>query len=286
MTPCQEDWLYAFSIANQSVFITANSQIYRSDIEKFVRLYAAAKDGNERIEFDFLSNGQQQYLILNGQQELWQCDDAQEIVAAFEIQLYTQIIQNIYPKFLSLHAGCVAYGDEAWMFAGQSGAGKSSLTTAALLSGCRYMTDEFSLLNEHGKISPMPRPMQWDDIEHPAFDHEMMLKSGVFERAFFTFLDYQGEKVRLQLWLPKLMEHRDLPLARLLFPRFDATAAAAELTTLRRSEALMELPQHFHQSILPSERVKALNRRLPLDLKCFRLVFSDVHAAWRCLSEA
>jgi len=224
-------------------------------------------------------------LVLNGTQKIWQGNSAPETVAAFEIQLYTQVIQRIYPHFLSLHAGCIAYEGEAWMFAGQSGAGKSSITTAALLHGCQYMTDEFSLLTEHGHISPMPRPMQWDEIEHPAFPHHLMLKSGCFDRKFFVFPDFQGLDTQLQLWLPKYIKHQDLPLTRIIFPRYDATVLETQLIPLQRSATLMQLMQHFHQNILPSERIALLNQRIPIDLQSCQLVFSDVHAAWDRLED-
>ncbi|MDQ6974649.1 MAG: hypothetical protein Q9M10_07160, partial [Mariprofundaceae bacterium] len=201
MTAPLTDWHTCFSIANQTIAVTADHALYANDVTAFVRLYAPCQKSPD-IAFDFLSNGEQQYLILDGQYELWQGRNAPETVAAFEIQLYTQVIQRIYPHYLSLHAGCIAYNGEAWMFAGQSGAGKSSLTTAALLHGCQYMTDEFSLLTNHGHISPMPRPMQWDEPEHPAFSHSLMLKKGAFEREFFVFPDHQGIDTQLQLWLP------------------------------------------------------------------------------------
>ena len=279
------DWQGSFSIANQRIEVAGNSQRYVVDVEKFISMYAPSKPLLEPLCFDFLSNGEQQYLIVDGQQELWHGQDAQEIVAAFEIQLYTQVLQRIFPHYLSLHAGCVSQGDETWLFAGQSGAGKSSVTTAALLAGWHYLTDEFSLLDAQGKIHPMPRPMQWDTPEHPAFPHTMMLQSGKFEREFFTFLDYQQQEVCLQLWLPKVVEHQAKPLTRLIFPRFDAAASKVEVTPLRRSEALMELPQHLHQQMVPSERMKMLNQRLPRDLLFYRMVFSDVHEAWSALNQ-
>ncbi|MDQ6994053.1 MAG: hypothetical protein Q9M18_00475 [Mariprofundaceae bacterium] len=282
MMPSINDWQARFSIANQTIAITANDALYAKDIAAFVRLYAPCQKSAD-ISFDFLSNGEKQYLILDGQYELWQGSNAPETVAAFEIQLYTQVIQRIYPHYLSLHAGCISTGDEAWMFAGQSGAGKSSITTAALLNGCQYMTDEFSLLDEHGFISAMPRPMQWDEPEHPAFSHRMMLESTSFERELFVFPDYQGLDTQLQLWLPTNVQHEDMPLTRLIFPRFDASALSAQLSPLRRSEALMQLAQHFHQNILPSERIQLLNQRIPENIQACQLVFSDVHAAWDAL---
>jgi len=285
MTSQIKGWQHHFRIANQNIAIHAPDAAYSNDMQSFVGIYATydARHTPADITFDVLSNGDKQYLILNGEQELWQGSNVAETIAAFEIQLYTQVIQRIYPQFLSLHAGCIERDGEAWMFAGQSGAGKSSITTAALLHGCKYLTDEFSLLTEHGTISPMPRPMQWDEVEHPAFPHAMMLNSGCFERRFFDFPDFEGVQRQLQLWLPQHVMHDDVPLARLVFPRFDAHAPAATLTRFRRSTALMHLAQHFHQNILPSERIQWLNQRMPEQLQAYELVFSDVHAAWDAL---
>ncbi|MDQ6973949.1 MAG: hypothetical protein Q9M10_03615, partial [Mariprofundaceae bacterium] len=55
------------------------------------------------------------------------------------------------------------------------------------------------------------------------------------------------------------------------------------LSPLRRSEMLMQLTQHFHQNILPSERIQLLNQRIPSNVQACQLVFSDVHAAWAAL---
>ncbi len=285
MNPAHHDGYVAFRIANQNIVVRAPKAWYAKDIEAFTKLYERSSAPHD-LSFDFLSNGNKQYLILNEQEELWHGESAPETVAAFEIQLYTQVIQNIFPDFLSLHAGCVTTQGEAWMFAGISGAGKSSLTTAALLSGADYMTDEFSLLDTQGNIHPMPRPMQWDEPEHPAFPHHTMLERGRFERYFFTFPDYSGQAKQLQLWLPTHVEHQALPLTRLVLPQYNAAAPAAQLQPVRRSEALMMLAQHFHQNILPSERIKQLNQRIPQDVMAYRLNFSDVHQAWASLLNA
>ena len=196
MTPTNHDWHTSFRIANQTIRVCAPQSTYAEDIHAFTKRYTPSSAPHD-IAFDALSNGKQQYLILNEQYELWHGESAPETVAAFEIQLYTQVIQQIFPEFLSLHAGCVAQHHEAWMFAGISGAGKSSMTTAALLSGAGYMTDEFSLLDTQGRIHPMPRPMQWDEPEHPAFPHQTMLEDGIFERYFFFFSNYSGQATRL-----------------------------------------------------------------------------------------
>lgn len=283
MSSQYHDWQCRFQIANQSVCVSGNSLACLSDIKKFIPMYAPCEGKDSDLAFDILSNAQEHYLLLDGQQELWHCRNAQETVAAFEIQLYQQVIQRTFPDYLSLHAGCISIQQQAWMFAGQSGAGKSSITTAALLQGCKYMTDEFSLLAEGGAIAPMPRPMQWDTPVHPAFSHDGMLASGKFTREFFTFPDYQGRDKTLQLWLPTQVEHQPRPLTRLIFPRFDANAQPATLRSIGRSEALMELATHLHQNLIPSERIKMLNQRLPKGIAMHRLIFSDVHAAWRVL---
>ena len=48
----------------------------------------------------------------------------------------------------------------------------------------------------------------------------------------------------------------------------------------------MMLAQHFHQDMLPSERIKQLNQRIPHGVQAYSLRFSDVHQAWAALNDA
>jgi len=212
---------------------------------------------------------------------LWQGKDAGEMVAAFEYEFYNRVVGALYPPLLSLHACTVSLNDTCITCAGISGAGKSSLCTEALLQGASYFSDEFTLLDEAGYITPFPRPLQWGLETHPAFPHADMHDSGIFEEACYAFPDQQGKLVTSLLWHPKHLASEPEPMRIVLLPQYDGTAPAATLTPLRRSQGVMELAAHVHHNIPPAERIRRLHERIPKQATFYRLPFSDVHAAWK-----
>ncbi len=212
---------------------------------------------------------------------LWQGKDAGEIVAAFEYEFYNRVIGALYPPLLSLHASTVSINGTCITCAGISGAGKSSLCTVALLAGATYFSDEFTLLDATGHIVPFPRPLQWGSEEHPAFSHEAMLASGLFNNAFYSFPDRNGNKVTSLIWHPEHLAHAPEPMRIVLLPQYDNMAQAATLTELRRSQGIMELAAHVHHNLPPNERIRLLHARIADHAVFYRLVFSDVHAAWQ-----
>lgn len=216
---------------------------------------------------------------------LWQGTDAGEIAAGFEVHLYQRLLAALLPEFLSLHAGCVELDGQACLFAAASGAGKSSLTTAAVLDGANYLSDEFALLGSDGRISPFPRPLQWGKLRHPAFRHAQMLSSGTCTKALFRFPDRYGRTVTTLLWLPAMIRHAPLPLGIVVLPQYMRRAPAAEMAPIRRGEALMELPRHLHHQLPPEIMLQELNRRIPATTRFYRLRFSDARTAWRTIRD-
>jgi len=212
---------------------------------------------------------------------LWQGKDVGEVVAAFEYEFYNRTISALYPPLLSLHASTVNLNGICITCAGASGAGKSSLCTEALLQGAAYFSDEFTLLDGTGQIIPFPRPLQWGNKEHPAFSHEAMLASGLFNKASYCFPDREGNTVTSLLWHPEHLAHAPEPMRIVLLPQYDGMAQAATLTELRRSQGIMELAAHVHHNLPPNERIRLLHARIADHAAFYRLIFSDVHAAWQ-----
>jgi len=211
---------------------------------------------------------------------LWQGEDAGEVVAAFEYEFYNRVIGALYPSLLSLHASTVSAGNTCVTCAGVSGAGKSSLCTEALLQGAYYFSDEFTLLDKTGCITPFPRPLQWGSGEHPAFSHAMMLASGLFKKDSYSFPDREGRMVTSLLWYPERLTTACEPMRIVLFAGYDATVSSATLTGLRRSQGIMELAAHVHHPLPLADRIRLLHAWVPAQTIFYRLAFSDVHTAW------
>lgn len=59
-----------------------------------------------------------------------------------------------------VHSGAVVFDDKAFLIVGESGAGKSTFTTWLVSQGAHYLTDELSIINKHGFITGLSRPIQ------------------------------------------------------------------------------------------------------------------------------
>lgn len=62
-------------------------------------------------------------------------------------------------KVLFLHSGVVRIEDRAWLFPGDSKAGKSTLIKAMCLSGAAFYSDEYAVIDEAGLTHSYPRPL-------------------------------------------------------------------------------------------------------------------------------
>jgi hypothetical protein len=274
---------FRFCVGHIVVDIESKHSDCSRDIAAIVSLYQTSSAA-PNIRFSITTDEALIHLSIDGKHQ-WSGNDAGEVIAGFEVFLYTHIVKKLIPDFESLHAASIAIDNKTCLFAGVSDAGKSSLCTKAVLSGCAYLSDEFSLLSEQGTITAFPRPLQWGKEEHPAFSRQDMQASPLLKHARFQFPDTQGKIIKTLLWLPQRVQHTPLPLQWVVLPRYQEGGKSAELTPIRRGEALMELPQHLHHQQRPDLMLKMLNRRIPDDVLFYRLTFSDVHAAWDTLQQ-
>jgi len=276
-------WRKQISIAHLDICIECHAPDCIRGISALTALFPASDSSVPDMFFSINSSDGLIKLSLAGAL-LWQGKDAGEVVAAFEYELYNMVVGALYPALISLHASTVRTGDACVTCAGISGAGKSSLCTEALLQGASYFSDEFTLLDETGCITPFPRPLQWGGEKHPAFSHEMMLASGLFKKDSYSFPGEGGNTVTSLLWHPERLTRTPRPMHIVLFPRYDATASVTTLAELRRSQGVMELATHVHHPLPPADRIRLLHAWVPAHAAFYRLTFSDVHAAWKQVS--
>jgi len=227
------------------------------------------------IGFSITGSGDELRLDGNGE-ELWRDRNCGNIIAALELALYRRVVAAVAPELCSIHAAAVADADGALLFAGVSGAGKSSLCTRFVLNGWRYLSDEFSLLADDGTIHPFPRPLQWEHLTHPAFDQARMLQSGRFDRGLYSFIDQQGGVRTSQLWLPRRVAADAVPLSMVGFPRY-LPDTPQRMESVARSQAIIELASLLQQPFALASSIQMLHRRLPPQCRFVRLNFCDVH---------
>ncbi|MDX8391911.1 MAG: hypothetical protein R8K53_05010 [Mariprofundaceae bacterium] len=281
------------NIAHLTVEVVCSASACADGVAALTQLFDRADDGaggrvvdqpDADVSFTIAAEDDEITLCSEGER-LWQSRDAGEVVAAFEWAFYNRTIAALYPDFISLHASTFAFNDRCISCAGESGSGKSSLCTAALLRGATYFTDEYTLLDAHGKITAFPRPLQWGGTTHPAFSARDMQVSGLFSHASYAFTDRDGAHVEALLWHVKRVAEKSAHLSLLLLPRFDAAADGVQIKPVARSQALLELAAEMHHQLPVQQRISELNQRIPEETPCLRVVFSDVHQAWQRIEE-
>ena len=282
-------WCVQYRIANVVIQVDGDTAACQQDMWKFLKLYEQVEQQQPDLCFSVThQEGVYHFTCMVGDQPsllLWSSTDDREVSAALEIHFYSQLVQYLYREknILSIHAAVLGVADQAVMFAGESGAGKSSICTAGLLSEASYLSDEFTLLADDGVVYPFPRPMQWEHKEHPAFDREEIENSGLIAADYFDFPDTEGKTVRCHLWHPAHVQRQPLKLKAIVLHQYNADLDQAVLTSIPRHEALVELPQHLHVQAGMAKDFPMLNQRIDKDCVFYRLNFPDVFAAWKLL---
>lgn len=281
-------WCVQCRIANVMIQIDADTAACQQDMFKFLKLYEHVEQQTPDLHFSVsLQQGVYHFTCLIGEQHmsLWSSSDDREVSAALEIHFYSQLVQYLYKEknIVSIHAAVLGVGHQAVMFAGVSGAGKSSMCTAGLLSEAIYLSDEFTLLAEDGFVYPFPRPMQWEHKEHPAFNREKIENTGLITPDYFDFPNTEGQTVRCHLWHPTHVQRQPLKLKTIVLHQYNGDLDKAVLTPIPRHEALLELPQHLHIQAGMAKDLPLLNQRIDQGCVFYRLHFPDVFAAWKLL---
>lgn len=283
-------WLYQYKIASCVVQIDSDTDACHKDMQKFLCLYERVEHAKADIIFSVRKVDMGYAFVFSlpsGYEEvLWQSKDAREISAALETHLYTRLIQLLDSKdMISIHSSVLNINDVAIMFAGVSGAGKSSICTAALLDKAAYLSDEFTLLDAQGLVHPFPRPMQWEHPEHPAFERQDILDTGLIDAAIFDFPAATGDMARCHLWYPKQVQRKALPLRYIVLHQYRSDIKETKLFEIPRHEALASLPEHLHIQHGLAKDLPKLNQRIPQACQYYRLYFPDVKQAWKVMKE-
>jgi len=283
-------WLYQYRIAGCVIQIDSEHDVCQQDMQKFLCLYEPVQGQNPDLRFSIQGLKDEFSFVFiseSGATEiLWQSRDTTEITASLETHLYTRLVQYLdLQDILSVHSSVASINGEAIMFAGVSGAGKSSMCTAALLDGSTYLSDEFTLIDQQGFVHPFPRPMQWEHPNHPAFKREAIQNTGLIKAESFDFLAANGEIQRCHLWHPKHIQRTPLPLKTIVLHQYNESVDGVEIVKIPRYEALSALPEHLHVHHGLAKDLPRLNQRITQDCKCYRLRFSNVKHAWQAIKK-
>jgi hypothetical protein len=78
---------------------------------------------------------------------------------AFESDLHHYVAEWT-PRFVFVHAGVVGWRSSAILLPGRSMSGKTTLVRAFLDAGATYYSDEYAVLDKHGRVHPFARHLR------------------------------------------------------------------------------------------------------------------------------
>ena len=81
-----------------------------------------------------------------------------EAVAVADARLRLHLAEHARGRVF-IHAGVVGFRGRAIVVPGRSFTGKSTLIAALLRAGARYLSDEYAVLDDRGRVHPYPRPL-------------------------------------------------------------------------------------------------------------------------------
>lgn len=94
-----------------------------------------------------------------------------------ESQLHANVALDA-PDRVFVHAGAVADGKSAIVLPGRSFTGKTTLVTEFVRAGAVYYSDEYAVLDAHGRVHPYPKPLSLRGDNHQQVDHPVTSLGG------------------------------------------------------------------------------------------------------------
>ena len=142
-------------------------------------------------EFSMIVENVGQFYVRDGNQ-IEYCPDKKADSASLELYLNGSVYGAILHqrRILPLHGSSFIFDDSGVMFCGDSGAGKSSLTTSFCLNGSGFLTDDVTpILFENGQPHIWPKTGKiklWDDsLEQLQKDKKHLIKVRPEDEKFY-----------------------------------------------------------------------------------------------------
>ncbi|HYX29961.1 MAG TPA: hypothetical protein VE863_15575 [Pyrinomonadaceae bacterium] len=82
-----------------------------------------------------------------------------DLLEQFESHLQLTVAEYA-PRRVFVHAGVVAWNGKAILLPGLSFSGKSTMVAELLRAGATYYSDEYAVIDEHGRVHPYPRDLR------------------------------------------------------------------------------------------------------------------------------
>jgi hypothetical protein len=176
------------------------------------------------------------------------------------------------PWSFLIHAGCVALGDQAFIFPAIGGSGKSTLTAYLIHNGFKLLADDTVALDESGEyLTPVCIPIclkegAWPIVERMSSTLATQVVTGVPPRRV-KYLPPQDSQI----------QHYPTVCRNIISPRYDPDAKHASLTSIERPgmlRTLLEGGSSTEQPVKPSS-LEALVKFVDSSC-CYELAFSKL----------
>ncbi len=169
----------------------------------------------------------------------------------------------------AFHAGVVANSHGSVLLPGLPGSGKSTLVAALVDSGCRYFTDELTLLMPDHTLSPLPVSLGLKRGAWPLFPAALENQP----------VNRQPDGTEVRYLCTTAAQHACPPLQALIFPRYKV-AAKTQLTKLSPARAIYELSVAGYavKHELNSELVSRLAAWIA-PISCYQLQVGELNSA-------
>jgi hypothetical protein len=84
--------------------------------------------------------------------------DLDEVLFALQNELEMFVVEQARRRVF-LHAGVVGWGGKAIVMPGDTQTGKTTLVAALVRAGATYYSDEYAVLDPHGRVHPYPKAL-------------------------------------------------------------------------------------------------------------------------------
>lgn len=151
----------------------------------------------------------------------------------------------------ALHAGAVFKEDRCIILPGQSGNGKSTLTSWLIMNGFQYLTDELVFLDSKSQLLPMTRPISLKANS----SHDSWLLPTEYNKSLIT--SDTGSMIPHRLFNP-LFEAKQPKVTDIIFPEYKVGAEPRLLEISPARSSLYLLQSHVNARNLDGHGVSEL----------------------------
>ncbi len=103
-------------------------------------------------------NGRQRHQLFEDQRTTLSSKDLDRVLEVFEQSLKIYLAEMARGRVF-VHAGAVGWRGKAIVIPGASHSGKTTLVAALIEAGATYYSDEYAVLDRHGRVHPFPTPL-------------------------------------------------------------------------------------------------------------------------------